>query len=413
MFLCGLFVLSYPIDTAGDGLRNPPPGAFGLSRGGGKIAHIDDASAAFINPANLVDLSESSFMIDPSFIHIDRQVDAANGASADTTDPLKVLGSLFLAYPSHDDRYAFALGLTVPYGQSVEYDDDFAFRFLTPHFTELKVISFSPTAAIKINDNVLVGVGIDLMWSELKLRQSFPWSAVTMNPSSPDGGMGLEATGYAIGGIVGFTWSINPRHRLAFTYRPPFDIDYSGDFDISNVPAPAAGIGVTPSSDFDTEINYPEIWTIGYGVQLTGKVRLGADVERLKWSDFKELELDVGNNSVLFPSTTIPQDFEDTWTAGISADWQLSQKWTVRGGYWRIETPIPKQTQAPNLPESDFHLLGIGAKRSAGRHAFELAYAALLYDDRDVSGNRVPAFDGSYDTTAHIVNLSYSYSWQR
>jgi long-subunit fatty acid transport protein len=35
------------------------------------------------------------------------------------------------------------------------------------------------------------------------------------------------------------------------------------------------------------------------------------------------LDLDVGNNSVLFPSTTLPQYWKDTWTYGIAGDYDM------------------------------------------------------------------------------------------
>jgi long-chain fatty acid transport protein len=89
---------------------------------------------------------------------------------------------------------------------------------------------------------------------------------------------------------------------------------------------------VTDNSDFKTKIDYPAIWALGYGVELGEKWRLGIDVEHLKWSSFKTLELDVDNNSVLFPSTTLPQYWKDTWTYGIAADYRVSELWTIRGG---------------------------------------------------------------------------------
>ena len=38
-----------PSGSQAEGLRNPPPGAFALSRSVGKLTHVDDATAVFVN----------------------------------------------------------------------------------------------------------------------------------------------------------------------------------------------------------------------------------------------------------------------------------------------------------------------------------------------------------------------------
>src|SRR6266542_3449551 len=55
--------------TLGEGFRNPPPGAFDLGRAGGRFAHVDDSSAVWNNPANLVDLSAPEAQFTPSVIY--------------------------------------------------------------------------------------------------------------------------------------------------------------------------------------------------------------------------------------------------------------------------------------------------------------------------------------------------------
>jgi long-subunit fatty acid transport protein len=110
-----LFTL-FPLLATAEGLRNPPPGAFALSRLGGKLAHVDDASAVFVNPANLLDLESTSILISPALIDIDRDVDADWGGSAGTIENLKVLGGLFAAFPGTSDRFAWGIGISAPYG---------------------------------------------------------------------------------------------------------------------------------------------------------------------------------------------------------------------------------------------------------------------------------------------------------
>lgn len=410
--LVAVICTTFAMGTArAEGLRNPPPGSFAMARGLGRVTHVDDATAVFVNPANMLDLDSSAIAVTPAVVDIEREVDADWGGEASTIDNLKALGGVFAAFPGSSGNLAWGIGLSVPYGQSVVYDEDFDFKYLAPHFTELMVVSVSPAIAYRLNDSISVGASVDLMWSRLRLRQSYPWSAVTGDTASPDGDMYFKATDTAVGGIVALNWDINTAHRISVTYRPSFEVSYDGEFQINNLPAFAPALGVTETSDFRTSIEYPDIWTLGYGVELGDRWRLGIAVERLGWSAIETLELDVGNNAVLFPGTTLPQYWNDTWTWGVSGDYRASDSWTFSGGYWFIETPIPEWTQAPNLMESDIAMWSLGAKRKFGRHSLGLSFTLMLYDDRVITDNVVPAYNGSYDTTANIYQLTYSFSF--
>ncbi|MEM7392142.1 MAG: outer membrane protein transport protein [Verrucomicrobiota bacterium] len=395
-------------DCPAEGLRNAPPGAYGLGRGGAKVAHVDDASAITINPANLLDLKQPELQIAPAFVYIDRDVRTPDGRRASTTEEFKVLGDLYYTRPAGEGPLAWGIGLTVPFGQSVVYESDFDFRFLTPYFSELKLIDVKPTVAYRVNDRIAIGGGLDLIYSELTFKQHYPWATLTGRATDPDGRMEFESDGFALGFNLAANWDIADGHRLSLTYKPSFKVDYEGDFTISNVPAEAAALGATGRSDLETEIEYPTIIVLGYGIEVTDTFRVEADIEWLEWSNFDELPLDVENNAILFPSTVIPEDWEDTITVGIGADWQWRPEWTLRGGYWFAETPIPERTQQPNIPESNLHLFSIGVERTWNTHSVGLSWLGIAYEDREIDNNLVDAFNGTYETSAHFVTLSYS-----
>jgi long-chain fatty acid transport protein len=223
--------------------------------------------------------------------------------------------------------------------------------------------------------------------------------------------MKFKGDGTAVSLDLGLTWRINDQHRLAATYKSSMDMDYSGDFSISNVPPPvAAALGVTPVSRFETSIEYPSILTLGYGIQINDRFNLGFDVEWVEWSNIQSLNLDVGNNSVLFPSTVIPASWEDTTTYGIGFDYLLADNRFIRGGYWHLENPIPAMTQQPNLPESDqgVYTIGFGFDRNA--HRIEFSYGYVDYSSRTITNSLNPAFNGKYEKEAHIIALTWRYN---
>ena len=412
----GCLALSAVEALRAEGFRNPPAGAFNLGRAGGRFAHVDDSSAVQHNPANLVDIDHKELQLTPSIVYMSVEHQSPTGQKARTENPWKFLPNSFASMPLENQKLALGIGLTVPYGLSVEWEKDGAFadptalRYQTPHFIDLKTINANPTVAMRITDSLSVGVGANIMWSELSFEQFYPWLLFPgSGGTEPDGLAEAKGTGFGFGGNLGITWQIAEKHRLAVTYRSPMNVDYDGDFEINNVTPAAGGLGVTEESDFSTEIRFPSIVGAGYGVALTDNLRLELAAEWIQFSRFEELELDVENNGVLFPSTTFEHDWEDTFTVGIGGDWRIAPEWVFRAGYQFYESPIPDRTLTTTIPDANQHVFTLGLSYRHNNHELEAAYGFDLYDKREIDSAANPVFNGEYDITVHLFALAYRF----
>jgi long-chain fatty acid transport protein len=418
----GLFFIAFILLSAtalyAEGFRNPPPGTFDLGRAGGRIAQVDDSSAVQQNPANLVDITNFQAQLSPSIVYIGVDYEAASGRSASTTDPWKLLPNFFASAPLND-RVALGFGMSVPYGLSMQWDrnssafqDPTGWRYQTPYYTALTTINFNPSVSFRICDSVSIGAGVDVTWSQLTLKQFYPWFAWG---GTTDGAMKAEGDGFGYGGNIGLTWKITDHQRLAITYRSPMDISYNGDFRINNFVSAAAGAGASPQSSFNTKIKYPTIVAVGYGIEITDRLRLESDFEYIEFSRFKTLNLNFGNNNVLFTalgkSTSIPENWHDTFTAGIAGDYLLSSNWVVRAGYQYYMSPVPDSTFSPTIPDADQNVITIGMGYKHGRHSFEAAYGLDFYNTRHINNDQNPAFNGKYNFDVHLFSLAYRYSF--
>ena len=67
-----LAIVNSPNSLA-EGFRNPTSGAINLGRSGGRITHVDNASAITQNPANLMDLKrpEVTVSFNPVYISVE------------------------------------------------------------------------------------------------------------------------------------------------------------------------------------------------------------------------------------------------------------------------------------------------------------------------------------------------------
>lgn len=414
-FLSILLCLA-PSPTIAEGFRNPPPGAFNLGRAGGRIAQVDDSSAVGQNPANLVDLVRPEVQLTPSIVYIKVDYKSLNGQTATTDEPWKLLPNLFAAAPLYDGKLAVGFGITVPYGLANEWNrkssaftDPTAWRYQSPYFAELKTVDFSPAIAIRLGDRLQAGAALDVMWSEITLKQFYPWFLATGNFSDPDGTLQANADGIGAGAHFGLTWQITEHQRLALTCRTPIRIDYLGEIKLDNVP-PALGGGIL-HSDFRTSIKFPTILAAGYGISLSDAIRLEADVEWLQFSNFKTLPLRSPAAASLGLPPSIPQNWKDTFTAGIGGDWKFAPGWIARAGYQFYQSPVPDSTFSPTIPDANQNVFTIGLGYTYGHHSLEGAYGLDFYDDRVIRNDQNPAFNGTYTFTVHLFSVAYRYSF--
>ena len=400
--------------TWGEGFRNPPPGALDLGRAGGRFAHVDDSSAVWNNPANLVDLSAPEAQFTPSVIYFDIKYDSPTGASTSTEHPWKLLPNFFAALPLKNDKYAIGLGLTVPYGLSVEWKQDptSPFRYTAPHFNELITVNANPTFTLRIIDQLTVGVGLDVMWSQVTFRQFYPWAFFPpINLTAPDGKVQLKGDGVGFGGNIGLTWQPTRRQRVALTLRSPIEVSYDGDFTVNNITPAATALGATPRSDFSTKILFPTILGGGYGIQITDDIRLEVDREWVQFSKFDSLDIDAGNNNFLLPSRSFPQRWKDTFTAGIGGDWKFAEDFVLRASYQFYESPVPDETFSPTIPDANQHVFTVGLGYHHNHHALEFAYGLDLYDKRTIANGATYPFNGTYDLSVHLFSFLYRYAF--
>lgn len=377
------------IEVRGEGFRDPTSSAFELGRAGGRIAQGDDASSVAANPANLADLSAPEVEISPEAVYFRVQYQPLQGPEVTSSDPWKFLPDVYGALPIPHTPLTFGFGVTAPFGLSNEWPQNnptTAVGF--PYYASLMVINANPSLAWKINDRLKLGVGLDIFDSQLDLRITYPVGAPQ-----------YFGSGTGFGGNAGVTWEPFDGHRFAVTYRSPVGVDYSGTMS-----------GLPPgNSPFTSAITFPTIVSTGYGVQVTKTIRLETDVEWIQFSRFGSLPLSAGSTPLQYGlPASIAENWRDTFTFGLAGDWKFAPKWVLRGGYQFYQTPVPSSTLSPAIPDANQNAITVGIGYKAKHHGLELAYAAILYNERDITTG---PFAGKYQVSAHLISLSYRYSF--
>ena len=399
-----LFMLLSATLLQAEGFRNPTAGTFGFGRVGGQIAQVDDSTAVQNNPANLVDVTSVQAEFDPSVIYISADYKSPDGSqSASTVHPIKLLPNIFASMPFDDNRFALGIGVTVPYGLGNQWDKSSSAYQLggnlydTPNFGKLTTYNVNPSFAAKIGDNLQIGVGLDVMWSDLELRQY-------VSPFLPGVEAHANSSGKGIGGNLGITWKITDHQRLAFTYRSTMTVDYDGYLKLENFPG-------TPQTTFGSQIKYPNIFSAGYGIDLTDTIRLESDFEWLQFSMFKNLGITTGETPIGPLTRNLPQKWHNTFTAGIGGDWKFADHWVLRAGYKYLESPVPDSTFSPTIPDANQNVFTIGLGWRGKHNSLEFAYGLDFYNDRNITTDQNLALNGKYIFNVHLFSFAYRYSF--
>lgn len=387
-----------------DGFRNPPPNPAGLGAIGARYTLIDDASASAYNPANLLGVDKSEVELSLTAVQSDKSI-TQPGVKTEIKDDVYLLPSLFSAIPLKEGRSVLGVAITTPFGQATEFEQDSAFRYSSLYFAEMRAVNLGPVLAYRVSDSLDVAIGLNAMWSDLDLRQVYPWGMVAGNPALPDGRATFEGDGLGWGGSLGLTWRPAVGHRIGLSYKSAMDVDYEGDFKLTGIPAPGLGL---PRSDFESTIQFPNLVGLGYSIELSERLSVGAEVEWIEWSRYEQIELDVAENAPLVQPSVIPQDWDDAFNAGVGAVYKVNEQWTARFGYIFLQTPVPDQTLLPSLPENDQHVISAGLGYAKDGQRISFAYGLGLYEDRTISDNQNPAYNGKYEFLSHLASVSYA-----
>lgn len=392
-----------------EGIRTATIGASALGKSGGRSAQIDNSSAVVHNPANLTLLSDPEVSVDPNIIYMKTKY-RGNGVSAETESPWSILPNLFAAYPIKDGKYAFGLGVTVPYGLAIDWDENSSaftsspWRYTEASLASMETLNVAPTFAMKVGDQFRFGVGLNIMYSELELEQFYPWALITGFPV-PDGQVKADGDGTGIGATASVAYDMTDKQTLAFRFKSPMKIDYDGDMRLSNVPA---GVPIAGKSDFSTDVNFPMEVGIAYGIRLTDEISVGVDFEWIRFSSFDTLPLGSSAPPPGLPAG-VDYKFKNTFTLGIGGDWRFKRGWIARASYHFFESPVSDRYFRPSIPDANQHVITCGLGYETDHHSFDFGYGIDFYEDRNISNNVNPQFNGNYETMVHLFALNYRY----
>jgi long-chain fatty acid transport protein len=297
------------------------PGARSLGLGGAFAALADDATAAFANPAGLVQLASLEISAEvrhwgfsTPYIEGGRYQGDPTGIGLDTTDGLRtafsdenLTGLSYLSFVFPTGRWSFAVyrHLLANFRAQTETQGLFhsngpseVFRALDRRWnTDLEIVSYGFAGGYRVSDRF--SLGLAFVYFDAKLDAPFGWFAYDddslesffgTNSYLPErqvaeGDMVIDDSAWGLN--AGLLWSFAECWSLGAFYRqgPEFDLF----FDLRVGPAlQEVDPGVVPGTTFftiATPMQFPDVYGLGIAFRSRdGKITVGFGWDRVEYS---------------------------------------------------------------------------------------------------------------------------------
>jgi len=446
VFACSALALltSANVNAAGFAIAEFSASGMG-SAFAGASAIAEDASTTYFNPAGLSKLKGSQIIFAAHYVSVSSQF-TNNGSSLNTSLGGGVLsganddGSTSPVIPNFyyakelNDKWAFGLGINVPFGNASEYSDTWVGRY---HATksEITTLNINPSASFKVDNKLSIGFGVNVQYIEATLANKIDSAAVclangggaacsgsfglTLGNAATDSSVSLNGDDWSLGWNFGVLYDISNETRLGLAYRSNIKqsltgtADFTRSAELNNFLTFASSTAFTDTG-ISAGVDLPETLSLSLYHEVNPKWSVLADVSWVKWSRFDKLVINFANPAQ--PTSTTPENWKNSRRYSLGVNYKADSKWIYRAGLALDETPIPGATDmTPRIPDSDriWLSLGFGYKMS-DEFGIDVGYSHLFFDDV-VINNTDASFGhtlaGSYDVTVDLFSAQFNWKF--
>ncbi|MDP4492484.1 outer membrane protein transport protein [Vibrio sp. AH4] len=386
--------------------------ATGLGRAfAGDAVIADNASVMARNPAAMALFDETALSL--GFETITTMIDVKDAKYCGTYCQLKLqpekdanfddAGSTSIAPNIHlivpiDEKFAVGFNAYTNFGTKTEFEDSYvASEF--GGLTDVKSANFGVAGSYRINSQVSVGAGLDLIYGQGTMKRTASTSVLGV------GGKDLVnvdgADGWALGFNLGAVYEMDENNRFGAAYH------YSPEFKAKD------------DKGQEITLPLPDIFEFsGYHKIEDSKFAVHYSVQWIGWNSFDQIEFRNLQGSPLGSSYDKPYKWQDGWHYAIGGTYFLNNDWTLRAGYM-YDTSAQDSLTSISVPDSDRQWVSAGFTYHIDQKSnIDFGFTYLMGDDVSVTEatpnptGTTPKYLSSLTGTTHadaiLLGLQYS-----
>ncbi len=413
----------------------------------GSASAKGDASVVVNNPALMSTFERTTVQADVSAIDLSFTFEGNGAAAAGTPLQQPVAGNnggdagALAAVPAMSfvlplsDRFEYlTVGAMVsaPFGLKTEYDDGWMGRYHALN-SDVQIIDLTLAASVELGDRFSVGLGAIYEHADVTLSNAIDFgSALCANPQTQalcfmpnpvtgpfgpqknDGTVKVHGTDNSLGWIVGLNWRPTDNLSLGYVHRSEIDHELTGTADFTvpgNVAAVLSATGQYVDTGALAKLTTPSVDTFSATWQANDRFALMAEASRTDWRSLKEIRIQFDNP--VQADTAEDYSWGESWFYTVGGEYALNDRFTLRAGVARDESPVSYAHRTPRMPDQDRNWYSLGATWAATPNLeISASYVRVdLADDPqvDLLSSSRSRLTGVYDGGVDIFGIAAQY----
>ncbi|NIO49373.1 MAG: hypothetical protein GTN73_08080 [Candidatus Aminicenantes bacterium] len=431
ILFAALFVISGFCYLEASGFRNFELGARAATLGGAFVARVDDSSAVFYNPAGVAFLSGIRLKTNIHFLKLRLKAEYPGSQEPYESTPFQLRGSHFISL-NIKDRIGFGIGGFTPNSMETKWPEPlapWAGHYLSI-ISKLNSYYIRPVLAVKVSNNLAVGVGMDFIFSDviwLCDRVSFFQG---IDPSLEiDVASKSKVSGKGIGFVTGILIRISENLRIGGRYQPKVKLDLEGlnDFYYRDYWEPAFFMNQEVTSAF----TMPQEFVLGFMYSPAKNLNFQLDIQWNEMSKIKHWEFNLNpqfyeefEDFYGFRPEDVRQgvdlNLRNTWRIMFGTEYYLSDFIALRAGYTYQKSAVDGQMLHPVFPDLDTNILSLGIgyegpmfaiymkDERIGGFSFDIYYQ---YGFSPSSTSTLTEFPAAYKASRWIIGVAVGFNF--
>ncbi len=321
----------------------------------GRAALANDASTAYDNPAGITRIKNQQLVLGGMGILTDIRFDGQISTCVTTTTVTcgkptvgTAQGGSFNFIPDlHyvaplSENIGFGVSVVAPYGSDLEWGQAVFFNALVTR-AHLQIVDIAPSFGFNLTSKLSVGVGLDIEKASAELN-----SILSTEPSI------IKGYDTAYGYHAGALYEFSKATRLGLAYHSQVIHHLKGTSLYNGYASrDTANLGLPPDTTLTLYHSLNSKWAVMGSIIYT-QWNIVHNLVINNAASFKQL-----NDGVPL-SLDFPQNFRNSWTYSLGADYSPTEKLTLRAGFGYDQTPTRNAYRILQLPDNDRYDLAVG-----------------------------------------------------